>query len=371
MKQTLLLLFLLIASYAYSQQIEGVILDAKTNQPVPFATIYLNGTTYGTISDSIGHFSLNYKEFRGEVVFNHVSYESVVKNINQLKLDEILIYLQPKTVEISSVSVETKGLRQKNLDYFKSIFLGSDQWGNKASILNDSVLFFNIEYRDVVYEDDTTKVKSHFEVKADVPLQISLPALGYILEYDLVRFTENYDSVLNSNVIKNYGHFFFREVDIKSKRQKIRIHKKRLKAYYNSTMHFMRSVYQNQLNENGYLVYKRQEPNDTIKIRKLERVGLKPDSISTYNSNMDKTISGLRGSKFFIEYYEYGNKPVFVDKPNKNLYKVHYSKLFIIADTCELRKDGTMAGGEYVFKGDIIAKRIGAALPSNFNPDEN
>ena len=44
-------------------------------------------------------------------------------------------------------------------------------------------------------------------------------------------------------------------IEIKSRRKANQNKKNRLKAYYNSNLHFCRSLYEQKLSENGYVLY--------------------------------------------------------------------------------------------------------------------
>lgn len=44
--------------FAQGLQIEGQISDQGSGNPIPFATVYINGTTRGTTTDQMGQFFL-------------------------------------------------------------------------------------------------------------------------------------------------------------------------------------------------------------------------------------------------------------------------------------------------------------------------
>ncbi|TGE22452.1 hypothetical protein E5K00_19645 [Hymenobacter aquaticus] len=54
----LLVLGLLFAQFAQAQQLRGVVLDKDSNQPLPFASVSVPGTTLGTTTNTEGEFSL-------------------------------------------------------------------------------------------------------------------------------------------------------------------------------------------------------------------------------------------------------------------------------------------------------------------------
>ncbi|MBI9066766.1 MAG: TonB-dependent receptor [Salinivirgaceae bacterium] len=48
--------------YAQEKTISGIVLDGNSGEPLPGATVFITGTTVGTISDFDGNFSLNYSQ---------------------------------------------------------------------------------------------------------------------------------------------------------------------------------------------------------------------------------------------------------------------------------------------------------------------
>ncbi|MFC0876396.1 carboxypeptidase-like regulatory domain-containing protein [Saccharicrinis sp. FJH2] len=375
MKSTLVLIFLFaVFARSYSVEITGNIMDADTGKPVEYAAVYINGTTIGTISSTDGYFSLNYEIDNCQLVINHLSYKLVVLDITPEYSRNLKINLEPKNIEISQINVQSENLRSKNMTYFKKIFLGNNFWGENAEILNDSVLVFRSEYfgDDAPKKELINKIKS-FEVKATAPLQIDLPRLGYLLQYDMVKFVEAYDPQLGMNVINNAGYTYFKAYDQVSRLQEMRFRRNRYKVYYHSIMHFMRSLYENKLAENGYDVFTYSK-NDSVKT--MDQFSLDSCGCITYE-NDEAYITGMKGREMIIYYYTNNFKPINLSKFNDDaswriltgLRPESYSLLYVGKDTCVIRKDGTLpGGGELIFNGDIAKKRYGAYLPSDFEP---
>ena len=53
-----LLLLTALAASAQSTRVRGKVLDAETGEPIPFASVYFEGTTIGISSDLDGSYSL-------------------------------------------------------------------------------------------------------------------------------------------------------------------------------------------------------------------------------------------------------------------------------------------------------------------------
>ena len=78
MKQVRLLmagLFLMVSSALFAQRItvNGTVIDASTNEPVPYASIQIKGTTSGVSSDDFGKFSIDV-DAQGTLIFSSIGY---------------------------------------------------------------------------------------------------------------------------------------------------------------------------------------------------------------------------------------------------------------------------------------------------------
>jgi len=365
MKILLLGLFL-IPLIVSGQTINGTVKDSTTGKPIDFATIYVSGTTHGTLSGKDGKFSLPFHDVIPpfQLVISHVSYTNKVIQISDVTDLNLNISLSPKVVEIHQVSVVEKGFRKFNVRHFENIFLGADSWGRNANLKNDSVLIFETEYfeGDTMKQRRTGKMKS-FRVRSDVPLQIELPALGYDLQIDLIHFSEKYVSESNSYLISSLGYFYYKPRETYTKHQENRYDFNRLKAYYFSPMHFTRSLFENNLAENGYKVF---TSNYSVGNRSFEKTRLNPDSCVTFTAD-SALVTGLNNRCFYVDYYCDG-KGFPSQAESKKYIEIRYSDICFFSDTCIIRKDGTRPGSSIVFGPGLGSKRIGAMLPGNYQP---
>lgn len=77
---TVLLLFLSSFSFAQTFVVEGVIKDTE-NHPVPFATVFIKGTTIGTSANGNGQYTLKVKPGKYEISYSAVGFKSSVKAV--------------------------------------------------------------------------------------------------------------------------------------------------------------------------------------------------------------------------------------------------------------------------------------------------
>jgi hypothetical protein len=333
---------------------------------VEFATVYINGTTIGTLCDKDGYFSLQLQGFilPCQIVVSHVSYCSKVVSVNENAALNLTISLTPKVVELGQVYIIDKGLRKKNIKHFKDVFLGTDIWGKNAILENDSVLIFDAEYYNRKTDDSSLigKLKI-FKVESTAPLKISLPLLGYDLQLDLISFIEKHSPDLKTTSISILGYYFFKPRETSSKSKENKYKRNRLKAYYYSPQHFTRSLYEKKLPENGYnireLVYSAENKEFVVN-------NFIPDSCMVFTSD-SAIISGLKNHIFKIDYY-CNNRGFPVNPGEREFYATERSSISFLYDKCVIRKDGTRPGESIGFGPEIGSKRVGATLPSNYEP---
>ena len=100
----LLYVLLLFPLLSISQnQIQGIILDSKTSQPLPFATI-TTSSNFGTLTDVDGKFLIKSTKSMTQISISYVGYESLIFPITK---DEkfIKISLKPKIESLKEVQI--------------------------------------------------------------------------------------------------------------------------------------------------------------------------------------------------------------------------------------------------------------------------
>ena len=84
MRRLLLAVLLLCPVALFGQHtITGVVLDSLTQEPLPSATVYVNGTTLGTATDVEGRFELKDVRLPATVVFSFVGYQTQAIELNR------------------------------------------------------------------------------------------------------------------------------------------------------------------------------------------------------------------------------------------------------------------------------------------------
>ncbi|MGJ7033598.1 carboxypeptidase-like regulatory domain-containing protein [Niabella hirudinis] len=240
MKRALPVIFCLLVLSSAAQQILGTVVDANTHKPLQGASVYFNNTSSGTVTASDGSFTLT-EAFSGELIVSNIGYETWVHTIKpNTALPRLLFELKPKVKELENIVVggyitETW---EKWGKVFLETFLGVTPVGRNCLLLNKKALRFRFY-----------KKQNVLEVVADAPLNIENPKLGYNLRYDLLDFKINFSE--HSSYYA--GFVFFSEQRSGLKRSVLR---NRRDMYYGSPMHFMRALFMNKAEEEGFRMKK-------------------------------------------------------------------------------------------------------------------
>ena len=119
-KMTLLGAMLMTAVSAQAFNVKGTIVDKTTKEPLIGATIQIEGTTTGAITDIDGRFELsNLKGNNCTLVIQYVSYQSQLITINAGQKEELVIALAPDTQTMEEVTVTAR----KNLENERTLQL--------------------------------------------------------------------------------------------------------------------------------------------------------------------------------------------------------------------------------------------------------
>ena len=211
--------------------------------------------------------------------------------------------------------------------------------------------------------------KTVFSAWATEPLIIDLPVLGYELYVDLVKFTvEEYKSQTQCDML---GYFYYKPYENVRKRQAVSIEENRKKAYWGSSQHFLRSLFENRLAENGYIL------SMTGKVEKgknVMRINIPVDNKKFFSAVGDDMlqIHGLKNNELTIKYYyKFDGSPNPWGKEVRGIRLYSKSGMKITEDICLFLKNGTVMDNNMVFTGDMSSKKVAACLPADYYPPED
>jgi hypothetical protein len=243
------ILFLLIAfSYitSFSQPgytVSGKIIDATTKQPLQGASVFAENTTIGTATNDQGFFSLRLPDGGYSIVVTFTGYQTETKRVTAGNAgnNEIIIEIKQKEKSleefvVKSTSEVADGLAKYG-DFFIENFIGKTVNSKQNYIKNKEALKF-FYYR---------KAK-RLKIIATAPLEIVNDALGYTIKYELDSFVHEY----NTQVSLYTGYPLFQEMQSADDAQLEKWNAARKTAYNGSILHFMRSMHQKKLNEEGF-----------------------------------------------------------------------------------------------------------------------
>jgi len=259
-------IFLFLTSFlfiqnSFSQQfyIRGRVTDVETQLPLKGASVYINNTTKGSITNDNGDFELGpLQPGRYEVVASFVGYNALLYSaeIRSSNL-RISFKVEKKEEVLREVLVLSSELRKRYLDIFKKYVIGLSVAAERCQIKNiGEVQFASGETRDEIVA---------YTEKA---LVIENPELGYTIHFDLLQFY--YNKVTNGAYFFGYTRFVDWGKDEKTKKKWVR---KRKQAYEGSTVHFFRSLVNKQLAKEGFTTYQlintQKEKKDSISIKAI------------------------------------------------------------------------------------------------------
>jgi len=256
------LCFLFIQN-SFSQQffIRGRVTDIETQLPLKGASVYINNTTKGSITNDNGDFELGpLQPGRYEVVASFVGYDALLYSA-EIKSSNLRISFKVEKKEeiLREVLVLSSELRKRYLDIFKKFVIGQ-------SVAADHCKIKNIE--EVQFASGETK--DEIVAYTEKALVIENPELGYTIHFDLLEFY--YNKATTGAYFFGYTRFVDWGKDEKTKTKWLR---KRRQAYEGSTVHFFRSLVNKQLAKEGFTTYqliiKQKEKSDSASVQVMAR----------------------------------------------------------------------------------------------------
>jgi len=348
------LFFVAADALCQSGQLSGRILDSQTQEPLPFAHIFINNTTIGTTSDVNGNFLLqNVPAGSNEVIYSFIGYQSYTAKvtISENQKVSVVIRLIPVLQELSSV--EVKDTRDKawikQLRNFEKQFFG-EAGISQCKITNPWVI-------------DFIQSENMLTANATAPLEIVNSYLGYTIRFYLKRFqSDNQSYMIDGNA------YFIKMSDSLMQQTWV---KNRQEVYAGSDRHLFQSILSSRVNEEGFRLYVDKKGEEDANLRSSQfysDVGKKVIEFDTKNS----VASTGRPYEYIIQLA--GRTEVhYLNERGARYYKDvtgQVSWIEVNGNSVKVNSNGVVLNpGNVVYSGEMTNNRIGTLLPLDYKPE--
>lgn len=374
------ILFFLATTGALAQSIiQGHVLDGENNTPLPGASVFIANSTWGVATGTEGEFVIKgLARTHYKLVISFMGYETQVLDVVPNAGLTYKILLKPSTKQLAQVTVHSRKRSHSewlaNFRIFKERFIG----------LSENARFCNFENAGVL---DFTNKDGILEAFADSTLVIDNAGLGYRIKVVLDKYKFNIIEV----VVHYEGQMVYEPMTPENDEEKLRWAKARLKAYYGSEMHFLRSLYSHDLFKNGFYFNLIQEKvvkgkvlrigiaDTTIAVRSpVFKTRLEIKTISNYNRVLDSTTStpeephlSFKG-ELEIQYIKELEPSAYQHHRLALPTKIQQRSTVVLLKPCII-----LAHGQ-VYPGDAVETRnywswelMAESLPLDYDPDDD
>lgn len=231
----------------------GKVIDSASKLPLAGASAFCPNTTYGAVSNNEGLFFLRLPGGGYDLVVSYTGYERKVFRIsnNQSATDTMVVELVKENKSMTEVSVvasnEVADGWNKYGSFFLENFIGTTPNAGLCKVQNPEALHFFY-----------SKKRNRLKVMSKDDLLVYNYGLGYFIRYQLDSFTYDYSSTISQFT----GYPLFAEIDT-TEEVKTQFLKNRARTYLGSRLHFMRSLYDSTVTEDGFIVEKLSGPKNS------------------------------------------------------------------------------------------------------------
>ena len=274
-------------------RIEGQVLDAGTRTPLEGVHVFVSRSKTGSVSDQNGRYAFTLPLGAHRIVVSRVGHETqthdvMVRAPRAYRLDFDMAEEVMVLGEIS-ISDERDPEWDQQLEKFEEFFLGATPNAEHVEILNPEVLDF-AEHDGALY------------ASASEPVMLVNRALGYRIEHHVHQFIVDGDETWQD------GESFFTEMTPASEEEADRWTENREKAYNGSAHHFFQSMMQDRTRQEGFLVYRVEEPGWVGRQRESQRNAIAPMRTPQFAVNpviyLDEGVSEQERSFAFPGYLQ-------------------------------------------------------------------
>ncbi|WP_346855462.1 carboxypeptidase-like regulatory domain-containing protein [uncultured Draconibacterium sp.] len=348
-----LMLLNFTSSAQQNNAISGRIIDSESQKPIPHVEVFISGTTVGCITDTAGIFQIKPPYFPCTLVADHIAYESFVKPLEHG--GNLLIDMRPSNYSLHEIAVSGKDRRKRNLRFFYSHFIKENR--DQIKILNDSALIFQ---RD----------KMQFIARTNEPLLLINDYLGYKIKVILDEFKVYaldgpngkpipLNSIEGGEVMQMSGYYFYEPLEMQFPDKRFYYTLNRQTSYYGSYRHFLKSIYDENLGQQGYEI--EVIPND---------IAAAFFRLPSNGQNNDAKQYTSKANSLKVHYY-FNSKQHPVPLENIEEYFQVTQRTSIIYPTGKpffIRKNGTSPQLPLIIEGGMEIKNFANTLPEDYIP---
>ena len=241
-KLSLVCISLWIIPFALSGQryISGQITDAADSNPIPAATVFISNTTAAITTDIKGYYRLKIPgEGNYRLTVSHVGYQPVFKDIESGMTSMVFdVAMQIQELEEVNVTAHVR-FRRTDINLFWRTIFGKNPSRRTIQATNPEAVYY--------YYNPETRI---LRVTCREPLHIINYETGYQIHYLLNSFTHDY----NTDISDWNSQCIFTELEPENIRQQNNREKKRQEVYQVSLTKFIKSLYNNTLLNDGFVL---------------------------------------------------------------------------------------------------------------------
>ncbi len=346
-------------SFAQSGIITGTVQDAVTTELLPFAHVFINQTTIGTVTDSQGNYTLSHVPIgESTIVVSFVGYKSNLLKVQVRDGETKQVDIRLESDDKQLDNVEVKGTRDKEWDKqlkkFEKYFLGNNSFAKSTAIINPWVLDFKESGNNL------------FMATSSSPLEIENNALGYRVFYYLK------DMVATSEGYRIAGEVRFEEMSTDDPKTVKAWNENRTAAYKGSLRHLIKAIIEDRVQQEGFNLYA-----DMIGYEKS------PNRSTVFSEQLNKTVQSFYSKNSVSPGKTEGEFIIQVNQrleihytPGRTATKV-YNDIFCPVSWLEVNdgfvrvnSNGIVLNPPFaVVSGAMYDNRVANLLPYNYSPD--
>jgi len=207
--------------------LQGTVKDLHSGEPLPSATIMIEGSYSGTISNQDGYYSIELNELPARVIVRYLGYHSETRTIHSANDLEQHFYLEPALLEMDEIIVTD---RDPALSIMERVIVRKQIW--RSALEN----YRSEAYTRQVLENDTSIVS----ISESVSEAYWDAQRGHreVIKYD--KRTSNLDDAINFTGVSYLPNFYDDNIEIAGFTLVGPTHPQALRYYHFSLEDYMR-----------------------------------------------------------------------------------------------------------------------------------